>query len=164
MAFVWPSLEHTICATGRRHHLPSWSFSSCFVILLTVLSISVNTSNASRDKDRDTSSMCCYHSGRYCCSPRETLKKHHTVQHSNVAPQARRDPATVCCSVAHFADDVGHVTTGHLQGACAAGKLFELLRRQTNTDFTINHSHGGWSGSFSSHDGLHLLCCAALKN
>lgn len=62
----------------------------------------------------------------------------------------------------HFADDVGQITAGHLQGALAAGEVVELCWRQTNMDFTLNHSNRSWSGSFSSHNGLHLLCCAAL--
>lgn len=46
--------------------------------LLTVLSISVYSSDASCDKNRDASSMCCYHGGRHCRAPGQTLKK--TVQ------------------------------------------------------------------------------------
>lgn len=57
---------------------------------LTVLSTSVNSSNASCDKNMDARLMCCDHSGWYCRSPRKPLKKHQTGQHSSTAMNDRR--------------------------------------------------------------------------
>lgn len=65
--------------------------------------------------------------------------------------------------VPDFADDVGKIATGHLQRALTAGEVVQLLGGQTDADLSLYHSNCGRSGSFGPHNGLHLLCCAALK-